>query len=66
MMTKISWFMESITTLNKTILIMWTHEEEREKKEKLKEYIAKIKKFIKPSEEENNKRKINEIAETLD
>ena len=57
--------MESIMLLNESMLVLCTYKDEKEKKERLKVCAAKIK-WAAKAKEDNNKRKINEIAETLD
>ena len=66
MMTKMSQFIESITLLNESMLVIYTCKNEKEKKEYLKVCTAKIKWAATKTNEENNKRKINKIAETSD
>ena len=58
--------MKSIILLNESMLVLCTCKDEKEKKERLKVYVAKIKWAANKATEDNNKRKINKIVETLD
>ena len=58
--------MQSVILLNEIMLIMCTCDDEKEKKERLKVCAEKIRWSMKLKGDKNNKRKSNEITETLD